>query len=125
MRIYVAHSREFDYLNELYRPLQSDPYFKEFDLILPHETNESNHNRDFYKSIDLFIVECSYASTGLGIELGFAYDDNKAIYCIYKSDRKPSSSINVVTKNIYEYYDINDMIKTIKVIIENYLNSVK
>lgn len=125
MHIYLAHSREFDYLNELYKPLRDDLYFKKFDLILPHETNESNHNRDFYKSIDLFIVECSYASTGLGIELGFAYDDNKKIYCIHKNNKKPSSSISAVTKNIYEYSDIDDMIKIIKEIIENNLNSAK
>ncbi len=117
MKIYIAHSRDFDYLNELYLPLKSSGIFKEHEVILPHESDNYKHERDFYKSIDLVIAEVSFPSTGLGIELGFLYDDNKPIYCIHRSDKKVSGSINAVTKNIYEYSNIDEMIDLIKRIV--------
>ena len=48
MRIYIAHSREIDYVNNLYKPLRNDPFFNEYDLILPHETDKPNNTRDLY-----------------------------------------------------------------------------
>ena len=85
MNIYIAHSREFDYVKELYIPIRNDENLNENTIILPHEKNDfSSNTRDFYKNIDLLIAECSYPSTGLGIELGWASDDNIPTYCIYK-----------------------------------------
>ena len=46
MRIYIAHSREIDYVNNLYKPLRNDPFFNEYDLILPHETDKPNNTRE-------------------------------------------------------------------------------
>jgi len=56
--------------------------------------NNSNkkHSRDFYTNLDLFIAEVSYRATGLGIELGWASDDNIPIYCFYKKGTIPNSS---------------------------------
>lgn len=120
MKIYIAHSRDFDYLNELYKPLRNDMFFKDYELILPHEQLNSNNKRDFYNDIDLFIAECSYPSTGLGIELAFAFDSGKGIYCLHKKDKKISGSLNVITSNIFEYDTIEEMINIIKNIIINY-----
>ena len=118
MKIYVAHSRDFDYLNELYKPIREDEFFNQFDIVLPHEKERPNNTRDYYKSIDLFIAECSYMATGLGIELGFAYDDGTPIYCLHRFDKKISGSIYAVTNNIYEYHDKDEMVKILKRIIE-------
>ncbi len=117
MKIYISHSREFDYKNELYAPIRNS--IKGDEIFLPHEENVSIANsREFYKSMDIIIAECSYSSVGLGIELGWAYDDQKTIYCIYKKDKKISNSITAVTNNIIEYIDEEDMIKTIEKIID-------
>ena len=118
MKIYVAHSRDFDYQNELYVPLKNSEIFKQHEFILPHDDNNYKHERDFYKSIDLVIAEVSYPSTGLGIELGFLYDDNKPIYCIHQSDKKISSSISVVASNINVYSNLNEMIEIVKEITD-------
>jgi len=119
MKIYIAHSRQMDYINELYNPLRSEPFFEEHELILPHEkSDKSSNTREFYKTIDVFIADCSEAATGLGIELGWAYDDNKKIYCIYKSGSVLSSSIKAVTKNFYEYENSNEMVEIVKDIVE-------
>ena len=121
MKIYVAHSRGFDYKNELYKPIRECDNLKDYEIILPHESDEySYHGRDFYKNIDLYICEVSFPATGLGMELAFAYDENKPIYCIYKKGNKFSSSIKSVTDKIIEYDTTDQMLKIIEDIIINY-----
>lgn len=116
MKIYIAHSRGFDFKNELYKPIREN--IKDHEIILPHEAEVfEKHDRDYYRNIDLFIGEVSFPATGLGIELAFAYDDNKPIYCIYKKGNKISSSIKAITNNIYEYSDQEEMVKIIEKII--------
>lgn len=121
MRIYIAHSREFDFKNELYVPIRTDEELKGYEIILPHEiSNGSSNTRDFYKNIDLIIAECSYPSTGLGIELGWAFDDNTTVYCIHKKGIKLSGSIYAITQNIFEYKDKNEMLEIIeKIVMKN------
>lgn len=118
MRIYIGHSKKIDYINELYEPLKKETFFNEHELLLPHDESEfSSNTREFYKTIDIFIAECSDAATGLGIELGWAYDDNKKIYCIYKKRKKISESLKSVTNNFYEYNDLSEMVNIVKSII--------
>ena len=118
MKIYIAHSKGFDYQNELYAPVRNDETLKQYEVILPHEfSNTSSNTRDFYRDIDLLIAECSYPATGLGIELGWAFDDSTPIYCIHKKGTKVSGSIYAVTDNIFEYNDIDDMLSIIEKIV--------
>ncbi len=119
MKIYIAHSRGFDYTNELYKPIKSIK--TNHEIIFPHDgIGNSNNPRDFYDSIDLIIAECSYPSTGLGIELGFAFDTKIPIYCLYKNGKKISSSLKSVSNNFYEYSDSKEMINYIVKIITNF-----
>ena len=119
MKIYVAHSRTINYKEDLYKPLRDDDFFEDHELILPHETSENSSNsREFYKTIDVFIAECSEPATGLGIELGWAYDDSKKIYCIYKAGSKISGSIKAVTDTFYEYSDTVQMVEIVKDIVK-------
>ncbi len=58
MRIYVAHSKKMDYINEIYRPLRKDEELNKHTLFLPHEnSSKSNNNREFYKTIDIFTLQ--------------------------------------------------------------------
>ena len=118
MKIYIAHSRDFDYVNDLYLPIKNSEFFKEHEFILPHDGDNYKHDRDFYTKIDLVIAEVSYPSTGLGIELGFLYDDNKSMYCIHRSDKKISSSISVVASNINVYSNLDEMTEIVKEITD-------
>ena len=119
MRIYVAHPSDINYTNELYKPLRDDNFFLQHTLILPHEESGRiiNH-RDDYKNVDIVVAECSKASTGVGIELGWFYDEEKPIYCFYKSGAQPSSAISAVAQKVIEYTDSNDLLYKIKEIIE-------
>ena len=119
MKIYVAHSKKMNYIDDLYKPLRNDTFFKNHELILPHETDVySKNTREFYKTVDIFIADCTESGTGLGIELGWAYDDNTKIYCIYKKGSKLSNSLKAVTDKFYEYSNTNEIVSIIKNIIE-------
>lgn len=110
MKIYIAHSKLINYIDELYKPIKEMNIYKNHEIIFPHENDSnSNNTREFYKTIDIVIAECSEPATGLGIELGWLYDDNKKIYCIHRNDKKTSASINVLTNNIYKYSNIEEM----------------
>ena len=121
MRIYVAHPTSLDYENNIYIPFRSDSFFNQHELILPHEA--SSHilsSREDYKNVDLVIAECSQPSTGMGIELGWFYDENKPIFCFYQAGTKPSNAISIVAKTIVEYNDIEDFVNKVKEAIVDY-----
>lgn len=118
MRIYVGHPKSIDY-RRLYQMIREDEELKDEEIILPHEESANSANsRDFYTTIDLFFAEISEKATGLGIELGFAYDDGVEIHCLCQKGKKISNSVRVLTDNIYEYETIEDMMIIIKKIIE-------
>lgn len=119
MKIYIAHSREFDYESELYQPIRSCNDLPQSDIILPHEaTYHNQQDRDFYKTLDLMIAEVSYPATGLGIELGWAYDDKTPAICIAKVDTKISGSIKTITNKIYYYNNPQELVEIIKQVIQ-------
>ena len=68
------------------------------------------------------IAEVSKPAIGLGIELGWAFDDQIPVYCIHRTDSKVSSSIKSITDKIYEYEDIDEMLAIIKKIFEQNQN---
>lgn len=72
MKIYVGHSSDIDFREELYEPLKSSRIAEEHKLVFPHEDSEELFDsKEFFRDeCDLFIAEVSDSSTGLGIELG-------------------------------------------------------
>lgn len=121
MRIYVAHPTSINYENTIYEPLRSDSFFAQHELILPHEASNNIHSsREDYKNIDLVIAECSRPSTGMGIELGWFYDENEPIFCFYRAGTRPSSAINIVAKTMTEYSTTEDFVNKVKEAIINY-----
>ena len=118
MRIYIAHSTDIDYENEIYQPLRNDEDLKRHELILPHEKSKDiNNTREDYKTYDIIIAECSKPSTGVGIELGWCYDDGKPIYGFYKIGTKPSDAVKNIVKDTIEYEDGQDLVNKIKNLI--------
>ncbi len=119
MKIYIGHSREYDYETELYKIIRADKELNNENIILPHEEGYvGNITREFYSDIDIFIAEVSHKSTGLGIELGWVYDDKIPIYCIHKKGIKISSSLKIVTDKFYEYDTNEELINVIKNILK-------
>lgn len=114
MKIYVAHSRNFDFQKELYLPIKNNSLNSEHVFIFPHiESGEPfNSKQLFHDGCDLIVAD-SYAATGLGIELGWADFLHIPIACIYKKDAKISGSLKVVSKNFFEYSNSEEMIEQI------------
>lgn len=120
MKIYIAHSRNFDYQAELYDPIRSDSRLPQSDIILPHDLGHNpEHGREFYADLTLVIAEVSYQSTGLGIEIGWAFDNQVPIYCLYRQDHHPSRSLHAVTDKFYSYAAQSDMLQIIQQIINH------
>lgn len=122
MRIYIAHPTGVDYENEIYKPLRNDSFFLEHELILPHENGDSiSNSREDYKNYDIVIAECSEPSIGVGIELGWLYDDKKPIYCFVKSGLRTSSAVASIVKEVIKYNNEQDFIEKIKRIMKKKL----
>lgn len=119
MRIYFGHSKDFDYENEYYKPIEQNKRLQKETLIFPHKISDKNKlAREFYTNLDLFIAEVSYRATGLGIELGWANDDNVPIYCFYKKGVKPNSSLKTISDHIIEYNSLEQLSSMIEKIVD-------
>lgn len=119
MKIYVAHSRNFDYKKELYEPLRQSSLNDEHTFVLPHETSDKIFNSKEYlkNEAGLLIAEVSEPATGLGIELGWADIWEIPIVYIYRKGSKVSDSLKVVSKNFVEYSNSKELISGIKRIL--------
>lgn len=119
MRIYIGHSKEMNYVEELYKPIREFEKSTKHTFLLPHEkSSSSNNGRAFYNELDLFIAEVTMPTTGLGIELGWAYDNDIPIVCIYKKGAKVSNSLKSVTDKFYEYATVDELKNLIELIIK-------
>ncbi len=122
MKIYIAHSKKIPYERELYNPIINSSFYQDHTFIFPHlTTKESSNPREFYKTLDVMFAEVSSAGTGLGIELGWAFDDHIPIYCFYRKGSKISGSIKCITSNIFEYETESEMLQ----FMEEVLNIIK
>lgn len=121
MRIYIVHPTSIDYKNEIYKPLRNDSFCSEHELILPHEKSANvSNSREDYKNYDIVIAECSEPSIGVGIELGWFYDEKKPIYCFVKSGLSPSGAVVSIVEEVIYYNNEQDFVEKIRAIINNY-----
>lgn len=75
------------------------------------------HDIDCVKSADIFVAECTYPSTGLGIELGTAIADKKPIIALAKEGAKVSGmvlGIDLPNFSFHQYNTKNEAIAIIK-----------
>jgi hypothetical protein len=111
MKIYISHSRKFDFQNELYKPLLESELSKKHEIIFPHdEAHKDVSTKDIIRECDLVVAEVSFPSIGEGIELGWANGSYVTTICFYKPDSEVSSSLKYVTDNIFEYDSTETMI---------------
>ncbi len=113
MKIFVSHSKDFDYDNELYKPIRSSSLNSEHEFFLPHEEERKINTQDIIKGSDLILAEVSLPATGQGIELGWANILNVPILCISKEGTSISRSLKYITDNFIVYTDSADMLNKI------------
>jgi nucleoside 2-deoxyribosyltransferase len=122
MRIYVAHPKTINFLQELYKPLESSLLARSVDFIFPHKTSgDQFDSKSLFQNhgCDMVIAEVSVPATGVGIELGWANANNINIICFYKQGAKSSSSLQAVTNRILEYSDSTDLINKLTGILNS------
>ena len=118
MKIYIGHSNDFNFKEELYMPIINSKLNEKNDFIFPHLTDETFNSKEVIEKSDLFIAEVSRPALGLGIEIGRAEMKNKRILCIYNEKYKVPSSLKYVNVDIVGYKDEEEMICKIKEYIE-------
>jgi len=114
MKIYIGHSKELNFKDDLYLPIRESQLYDEHEIILPHEIYQEASDfvtKDIIKTCDVMIAEVSFPATGLGIELGWANAFERPIICIYREGSKISGSLKVVCENFIEYTDKKDLIE--------------
>lgn len=126
INIYVGHTtKEYDFKEELYKPLRSSFLNDYVNIVLPHEYSDKPFNsKEFLKQCHCMVAEVSYPSTGLGIELGWASLYDIPIICFYKKGLKPSSSLSVITNKFIEYKNIQDLSNILFIELSNQINKV-
>lgn len=100
-KIYAAFKKQGIELFVFARNVQ---HYKKFDMA-PQEIME----RAFYeiKNSDIFIIDASELSIGIGVEAGVAYSNGIPIYLIARKDAEVSNSIKGISKDSY-FYDSPD-----------------
>jgi hypothetical protein len=110
MKIFVSHTKQSDYENELYKPLRASELSNKYDFFLPHEGDRNVKTKDEIQASDLLLAEVSYPATGSGIEIGWADAANVPLLFIYKDGAKISGSLKYLTDNFIEYSSSGDLI---------------
>ena len=119
MKIYVGHSKKYDYKNLIYKPLLNSKLAENSDFILPHASEETFNSKEIIEQSDLFIAEISEPSLGLGIEIGRAEIKGKKILCICNDENKVPTSLKYVNVDVIIYHNTEDMVNK----IEEYINN--
>lgn len=123
MKIFVPHSSNFDFRNELYLPLRNSSLNDHHEFILPQERKREVITREIIKACNLVLAEVSYPSTGQGIELGWASMLDVPLVCMYKEGFKYSPALHYITDKFIDYASPKDMIHKIETILKAFDNA--
>lgn len=122
MKIFVAHSSNFNFKEELYKPLRESALNTQHEIFLPQENGKEVVTKETIKNSDVVVAEVSYASTGQGIELGWADVFGVPIVCIYKEGSKISGSLQFITKEFIIYKNKEEMVDKLSEALNNLKN---
>lgn len=115
MRIYVSHSRIFDFKKDLYDVIERAQLNHAF--IFPHKDSEESFNsKELFQNheCDMVLADGSYQATGQGIELGWANILGIKIVTIYKKGSHLSHSLKNISEEVIEFTDPDDLINKLK-----------
>ena len=116
MKIQVGHSRDFDFVKELYEPIKKAIFFTDHEFIFPHDWKEID-SKETLKNIDIFIADVSYPSIWLGMELWFASLYGKKIICVYRNWNNISSALTHVSDILLPYKNSAEMVEKLQKIL--------
>lgn len=120
MKIYVGHSRSFNFEEELYKPLRESKLADMAELVFPHEKDKPFFDsRDGLKDMDYMVAECSFPATGLGMELAWANMYTVPIIAVHKQGSSVSDSVKGIANFLIEYSAPGELAeKVIEIVIK-------
>jgi len=114
MKIFVAHSSNFDFKNKLYAPLRSSALNTEHEILLPQEGEIEEITREMINGCDAVVAEVSAPSLGAGIEIGWADAAGVPVIALYEKDAHPSFSIDNAVTDRFAYDNADDMLEKLE-----------
>jgi len=118
----IFASKEFiNFVSEL--KLELKPYFEILEFVgLNGKTSQEvyAHDRKCVLESDLFLAICDYPSTGLGMEIGFAIENQKKLIIGSKKNIKISKmllGIPAEKVEFLEYENIEELVEFLKKLI--------
>ncbi len=88
---------------------------KQVEIVLPRdEQGEHNNTKAVIEGCDLVIAEVSIASTGSGIELGWASAAGKDIVIFHQGAEVASPALQFVTQKMHSYITEDDIMLVLK-----------
>lgn len=118
LNIYIMHSDEVDYKNNIYKPLLKLGLMKDYFLILPMSENfKSTYIKELLNKSDVVICDLSKCNIFLSFEIKNAVKLNKKIYyLISSSDKKIKKYKNI---DLISYSDSGDYANKVKSILDS------
>lgn len=107
MKVYLAHSKNFDYPEELYQFLSKDDELSKVEFVFPKNIS----SRESFRGLDVMIAEVSEPDLRVGMEIGWAYDEGIPIYGV--SNHSISSPSDVLGE-VRTYQTSKDLVSTIQ-----------
>ena len=120
MRLFIAHSSDFDFKNKLYAPLRESVLNSEHEISLPQEGEKEEITREMIKECDALIADVSKPSLGAGIEMGWANAFNVPIIAMSEKGSHVSFSINNVVQEHIVYENPDDMIEKLTASLQKF-----
>lgn len=121
MKIFFAHATDHTFKYDAYKAIQTSAFYKKYEVTLPQvDGYQPPMPRDIIIGHDLLIAECSYPSTGQGIELGWCHSVEIPILCIYKKGHTPSGALKNVANEVFAYTHFDEMLQKMEEFVKNY-----
>ena len=111
MKLFLAHSSNFDFRNKLYAPLRCSALNSQHEILLPQESEKEEITRDMIKSCDAVVADVSAPSLGAGIEMGWADAFGVPVVIMSEKGSKVSFSVDNVAAKRFEYENPADMLE--------------
>lgn len=118
MKIFVAHSSNFDFKTKLYAPLRGSALNTEHEILLPQEGPIEEITREMINHCDAVVAEVSAPSLGAGIEIGWADAAGVPVIAMYEKDSHPSFSIDNAVSDRFEYESAEDMLAKLEMALK-------
>ena len=114
MKIFVSHSKNMNYEEELYAPIVNSSLHTAYDFFLPHENDQKVNTKEEIKSSALVIAEVSLPATGQGIELGWANAFDVPILCVHREGVEISGSLKYICNDFIVYTHPADLVSKLE-----------